>query len=182
MALVSAKDVDKFNVKLVEGGNSKEFALNSNAALAPKHEDLTQLAASIATADSHIVSSAHGKLVQIAEQMKMLQKQAEDVLKKAKEDQMLAHAACNFEKKPGQIYHLYKRLEKETFYWSMLSLDDFKGKCPSHSEFMGSYKFEADRTFTKAGSKSEERQNLEAFVNEMLTNPNKAIGFGPVYT
>ena len=49
MALVSAKDVDKFNVKLVEGGNSKEFALNSNAALAPKHEDLTQLAASIAT-------------------------------------------------------------------------------------------------------------------------------------
>ena len=59
-------------------------------------------------ADSHIVSSAHGKLVQIAEQMKMLQKQAEDVLKKAKEDQMLAHAACNFEKKPGQIYHLYK--------------------------------------------------------------------------
>ena len=49
MALVSAKDVDKFNVKLVEGGNSREFALNSNAALAPKHEDLTQLAASIAT-------------------------------------------------------------------------------------------------------------------------------------
>ena len=49
MALVSAKDVDKFNVKLVEGGNSKEFTLNSNAALAPKHEDLTQLAASIAT-------------------------------------------------------------------------------------------------------------------------------------
>ena len=49
MALVSAKDVDKFNVKLVEGGNSKEFALNSSAALAPKHEDLTQLAASIAT-------------------------------------------------------------------------------------------------------------------------------------
>ena len=84
------------------------------------------------------------------------------------------------------IFHLisfyFRRLEKETFYWSMLSLDDFKGKCPSHSEFMGSYKFEADRTFTKAGSKSEERQNLEAFVNEMLTNPNKAIGFGPVYT
>ena len=59
-------------------------------------------------ADSHIVSSAHGKLVQIAEQMKMLQKQAEDCLRKAKEDQMLAHAACNFEKKCGQIYHLYK--------------------------------------------------------------------------
>ena len=79
------------------------------------------------------------------------------------------------------IKYVLRRLEKETFYWSMLSLDDFKGKCPSHSEFIGSYKFEADRTFTKAGTKSEERQNLEAFVNEMLTNPNKAIGFGPVY-
>ena len=47
MALISAKDVDKFKVKLVEGGNSQNFQLNSQAALAPKHEDLQSLAASI---------------------------------------------------------------------------------------------------------------------------------------
>ena len=39
---------------------------------------------------------------------------------------MLAHAACNFEKKPGQVYHLYERNGKHQ--WSMLSLDDYKGK------------------------------------------------------
>jgi len=48
MALISTKDIDKFNVKLVENGNSKDFQLNSAVALAPKHEDLQGLAASIA--------------------------------------------------------------------------------------------------------------------------------------
>lgn len=47
MALIQAKDVDKFNVKLVETGNSQNFQLNSKSAVAPKHEDLTALAASI---------------------------------------------------------------------------------------------------------------------------------------
>ena len=63
----------------------------------------------------------------------------------------------------------------------MLSLDDFKGKCPSHSEFMGSYKFEANPTFTKTGSKSEERPNLETSVNEMLTNTNTELLFSSLY-
>lgn len=47
---------------------------------------------------------------------------------------------------------------------------------------MGSYKFETDRTFTKVGTKSEERMELENFVNEMLSNPHKAIGFGPSFS
>ena len=48
MSLISVKDVDKFNVKLVDYGNSKDFKLNSASSLAPKHEDLQGLAASIA--------------------------------------------------------------------------------------------------------------------------------------
>ena len=47
MALISAKDVNKFKVQLAETGNQYGFALNSKAALAPKHEDLSALAASI---------------------------------------------------------------------------------------------------------------------------------------
>ena len=107
---------------------------------------------------------------------------------------MLAHAAGNFEKKPGQVYHLYERNGKHQ--WSMLSLDDYRGKvstnsendlftviqAPAGSKFMGSYKFETDRTFTKIGTKSEERMELENFVNEMLSNPHKAIGFGPTFS
>ena len=52
-------------------------------------------------------------------------------------------------------------------------------QAPRGSSFMGLYKFESDRSFTKIGTKSEERIELEAFVNEMLASPtNKAIGFG----
>ena len=47
MALISAKDVNKFKVQLAYTGNQYGFALNSKAALAPKHEDLSALAASI---------------------------------------------------------------------------------------------------------------------------------------
>ena len=59
-------------------------------------------------ADEHIVNAAHGKLVQIAEQINMLKHQAQEILKKANDDQILAHASCNFEKKVGQNYYLYR--------------------------------------------------------------------------
>ena len=60
----------------------------------------------------------------------------------------------------------------------MLGLDDYRGVVPTGSTYVGSYRMEADRSFTKIGSKSEDEINLENFVTEMLTNPNKAIGFG----
>ena len=47
MALIAAKDVNKFKVQLADTGNSHDFKLNSKAALAPKHEDLSALASSI---------------------------------------------------------------------------------------------------------------------------------------
>jgi len=178
MALIHAKDVDKFKVKLVETGNASGFALNSAAAVAPKHEDLTQLASSIQTADSHIVSCAHGKLTQIARQIQALQKQAQIVLEKAQLDQELSHAACNFKKLPGKTYHLYKKETTDSKYWSMLSLDDFGGAPPGGSIFLGSYKMEADLSFTKVGDKDKDDIDLENFVTELLKNPNKAIGFG----
>ena len=47
MALIAAKDVNKFKVQLAETGNSQDFQLNSRAAVTPKHEDLSALASSI---------------------------------------------------------------------------------------------------------------------------------------
>ena len=108
MSLINIKDVNKFSVKLVETGNSQGFQLNSVAAVAPRHEDLTTLASTIQSADTHIVACAHGKILQIAQQIKALQEQAKGVLQKARYDQELSHAACNFEKKPGKTYHLYE--------------------------------------------------------------------------
>jgi len=60
----------------------------------------------------------------------------------------------------------------------MLSLDDYRGTPPGGSIFLGSYKMESDSSFSKVDQKSDEEINLENFVTELLTNPNKAIGFG----
>ena len=46
--------------------------------------------------------------------------QAKKVLEEAKEDAILHHAACNFKKIPGKIYHLYRRYDGKA-YFSMIS-------------------------------------------------------------
>lgn len=83
------------------------------------------LAEYVQAADSHTKAVAGGKLELISNQIKMLQDQARGVLVAAKRDMDLSHAKCNFERRPGTIYHLYKKTlkgsdEKEVFF-SMLS-------------------------------------------------------------
>jgi len=56
----------------------------------------------------------------IAEQVHFLQQQAHKVLLEANENLKLHHAACNFHKIPGHIYHLYERSSGQQ-YFSMLS-------------------------------------------------------------
>lgn len=71
-------------------------------------------------ADSFVRANAQNKLHIIAEQMRFLQSQAKKVLLEAKEHASLHHAACNFVKNPGHVYHLYER-ESGQCYFSMLS-------------------------------------------------------------
>lgn len=52
--------------------------------------------------------------------MKFLHQQAQRVLNDAKEHAILHHAACNFVKHPGNIYHLYEKSSGQC-YFSMLS-------------------------------------------------------------
>ena len=64
----------------------------------------------------------------------MLQDQARKVLENAKRDMNLSHAKCNFQRRPGSIYHLYKKgiegsEEKEVFF-SMLSPNEWGGNPP----------------------------------------------------
>ena len=52
--------------------------------------------------------------------MRFLHQQAERVLLEAKQHTNMHHAACNFVKHPGNVYHLYER-ESGQLYFSMLS-------------------------------------------------------------
>jgi hypothetical protein len=110
--------------------------------------DLVDTAREIAKADALVAAVTSEKLGQIAEQIRTLQEQARTVLARAHRDAELHRAECRFQKVPGQTYHLYRRERdgSNALYFSMLSLDDWRGRAPD--VFVGSYRLEADLSFT----------------------------------
>jgi len=112
--------------------------------LAPAIE-LVDLAREISAADKMLNARVSAKLKVIADQIKALQHEARSILAEANRDQELNHARCNFQRKPGNTYHLYKK-EDNTTYFSMLSPADWKQK-PPH-EFKGSYRLENDMSWS----------------------------------
>lgn len=55
----------------------------------------------------------------------MLQSQAKEILQETEQSRALHRASCNFSKKPGQIYYLYKKPSGQN-YFSMLSPEVFE--------------------------------------------------------
>ncbi len=107
--------------------------------------DLVDLAQQISSADSHINTRVSAKLQVIAEQIRLLQQEAQAALEDAQRDQALHRAQCNFKRIPGRIYHLYERMDGST-YFSMLGPKDWGGK-PPH-QFAGSFRLENDMSWT----------------------------------
>lgn len=108
---------------------------------------LVDMAAEIERADTSIGTVVSSKLEVIATQIRMLQKQAEEVLAKARGDLDLHRARCSFSRRMGHVYHLYLHDEGH-LYWSMLSPEDWK-QGPPH-EYRGSYRLESDQSWTPA--------------------------------
>jgi len=106
-----------------------------------------ELAAEVARAETMLSARTGAKLRVIADQIEALQKEARKVLDEAHEEQALTRADCSFQRRPGQIYHLYRRSDHRTFF-SMLSPTDW-GDEPPYT-FLGSYRLEADYSWTPA--------------------------------
>lgn len=81
--------------------------------------DLIALAQQIETADDFVRANVSSKLTVIAEQVRFLQKQAQEILEEAQLNTRLHHAACNFKKVPGTVYYLYRRAAGQE-YFSMI--------------------------------------------------------------
>ncbi|XP_053638405.1 uncharacterized protein C1orf50 homolog isoform X2 [Cherax quadricarinatus] len=82
--------------------------------------DLVELAKEIQKADTFVHANVSNKLQVIAEQVRFLQEQARKVLQEAKDNADLHHIPCNFVKKPGSTYHLYRRPSGQK-YFSIIS-------------------------------------------------------------
>ncbi|XP_052864986.1 uncharacterized protein C1orf50 homolog [Anopheles cruzii] len=109
--------------------------------------DIVSLAKEIQSADVAVTNNACAKLVLIAEQVRFLQQQAKKILEETQTAQELHHAACNFRKIPGKVYHLYRRESGQT-YFSMLSPDEWGSTGACKHQHLGSYKLEHDQTWT----------------------------------
>jgi hypothetical protein len=115
--------------------------------LAPAY-DLVDTAREIQKADQTLATMTGGKLAVIAEQIQALQEQARALLERARRDAELHRARCRFEKKPGAVYHLYRRDDGERWF-SMLSPADWKGAGAAGQTFEGSFRLELDMSFTR---------------------------------
>ena len=113
---------------------------------------LVDVAEEIERADAMIGAVAHSKLAVIAEQIRALQEKAREVLQDARRDLDLHRAHCAFSRRVGQVYHLYRRGDGE-LYWSIVSPDEWGPAAPH--EFVGSYRLEADQSWTPADQASD---------------------------
>lgn len=161
---MSDKDLQRWRGEKHKGpDNSAPYPVSR---MAPATE-LVDLAAQIAEADNMLANVTHGKLRQIAEQIKGLQQQAAEILQATARDQQLHRAQCHFQRKPGNIYHLYRRGDGRE-YLSMLSPAEW-GAEPPH-EFCGSFRLESDMSWTPLEALDGEEQALK-LVHELLNSP-----------
>lgn len=151
--------------------------LNSYRATRREAGDLERLVEALQHSETSVKNTAYNKLQVVAEQIKFLQKQANEILANAKKDAELHKVPCNFVKIPGQIYHLYERPSSEQF-WSMISPEEFGSTCKNIH--LGSYRLEVDSSFTRADQLQEQQENrkfAEALMKENQILP--AISFIP---
>lgn len=85
----------------------------------------------------------YSKVNLLIEQMCFLKKQLENTIHEGLLNTNLHNVECKFEKKSGQIYHLYKN--NENYYFSILSTNDWNNN-PPHV-FISSYLYDHDKCF-----------------------------------
>lgn len=109
--------------------------------------DLVDVAREIQKADAALGNVTVAKLRTIAEQIRALQAQAAAVLTDAKRASELHHAICRFQKRPGHVYHLYRKSDG-TRYFSMIAPEEWRD---APDAFEGSFRLEVDMTWTPLG-------------------------------
>ncbi len=114
--------------------------------------DLVDVAAEIARADETIASVTNARLEVVAKQIRALQEEAQRILEDARSSAELHRARCDFVRRPGRVYHLYRRQDGER-YFSLLAPADWGGR-PPHA-FEGSYRLEPDMRWTAVGAAEE---------------------------
>ncbi|XP_034951258.1 uncharacterized protein C1orf50 homolog [Chelonus insularis] len=160
-------------IQLLETKNPIEISPITLTPTKAPAEDLLALATEIQKADTFVKANAINKLQIITENIRFLQKQTERILFEAKENAILHHAACNFIKHPGHIYHLYEKQSGE-YYFSMLSPEEWGENSPPQI-FKGSYRLECDQSWTPVSQIESKDAELSFLNKSILRSPVLAL-------
>ncbi len=133
--------------------------------LAPSFS-LVDVAGEIEKADSMLATATGGKLGLIAEQIRRLQEQARGLLERAQRDAELHRARCSFEKKPGGVYHLYRKHEDGQRWFSLLAPEEWLR--PQPQTYEGTYRLESDMGFTRVDVIEDEPRPDPELVRALL--------------
>ncbi len=128
-----------------ENLESKKHLLPYGTSVSDVPIRLVDRAREIELAHTALQTLANGKLELILKQIRQLQEEAKLILEETQISAELHSIKCNFEKKIGNIFHLYQKENGEK-YFSLLSPEEWG--IPPH-KFLGSYLLRADQTFQK---------------------------------
>lgn len=102
--------------------------------------------------DSHKITQAiqknsnnYSKLKVLFKQLENIKNEINDVITESLETDALNDIRCNFKKKPGNTYYLYKN-PQETLFFSILSPNEWSN---TKNTFIGAYFYDYDLTFNK---------------------------------
>jgi Protein of unknown function (DUF2452) len=128
---------------------------------------LVDLALEIQKADEQLATVTGERLRVVADQIRRLQESARIMLEKTRKDAELHRALCNFEKKPGGMYHHYEGRNGGTWF-SLLAPNEWVVSKPKH---LGSYRLEPDQSFTALEDIAPRDQD-DGAIARLLGDPN----------
>ncbi|CAI4221986.1 unnamed protein product [Auanema sp. JU1783] len=138
-----------------------------------RSDDLVALASQISFSRDLVKGRACDRLRSIAQQMEQLHVAAKQVLSEAARDEELHRVACNMQKVPGRVYHLYGRPMAEK-YFSMLSPEEW-GSDDKASEYLGSFRLEYDRSWTPLEDVEKRDAQFNQFENIIRRGGGNAL-------
>lgn len=133
-------------------------------------DDLVALASQLTMARELVKGRACDRLRGIAQQMEQLQLAAKKVLEEAARDEDLHSVACNMQKQPGRVYHLYRRSDGYR-YFSLLAPHEW-GCTEKEGEYVGSFRLEFDRSWTDMTQAEEKDRQFAQFQNIIKAGPS----------
>ena len=92
-------------------------------------------------------SNNYGKLKTLLRQMAFIKNEINEIVNESIESEELDNVDCKFNKIPGKHYHLYRKIENNKLFFSMLE-PEIWDYC-KNNEYVGKYLFDYDLTLNR---------------------------------